>query len=476
MFGIEIDKVVSLLGLVRDPRSKYNGGSYNVRCPFCDDKGYHMNINTQKNTYNCVRCVGERTGGGALDLYGRAALGTALVPGRKEQGGNGSYLYAKLCESLSLPKPVSVQRAVKATHPVPTSLQRASDEAVDLAYRAIFQMPEFSLSEAHRHNLQKRGMDGETISRNGYASAVQFDWAKKDAKAMEVYNRFRSEMNENENLKYLPVAQKVAGIAVAQRLSEAGIQMKGVPGFFRLSREAQSVWMFRIESGMLIPTRNINGQIVGIQARKDKGKIRYMTLSSKGLPDAVTENISRAHFPLGNCAITPETKVYITEGPLKSDVALSLMDDNVAFVAIQGVNNRNELPGIFSHLSQMGVSVIYDALDMDKLLNPHVAAAERVIKKMAKEQGIRIAQYLWDEDWAKRKFLELEMLCEIHDIPTEKRYKTVFSGIRDLTAKLYSRGINYSVYFNRQGEPEKKYWRDECKGIDDFLLFQKTTN
>ena len=126
-FSISIDQVVDLLGLERDPRHGHGRASYNVKCPFCDDKKYHMNINPGKNAYNCVHCQGDKTGGGALDLYGRAALGVELRPGKTKAGGNGDFIFAKLCEALSISKPDGIV-AQRLTRVAPVTPRRASDE------------------------------------------------------------------------------------------------------------------------------------------------------------------------------------------------------------------------------------------------------------------------------------------------------------------------------------------------------------
>lgn len=61
-FSIDIREVVKLLGLKVSPQSDFNGTSFNVRCPFCNDTKYHMNINTVKNAYSCVKCSGGEKG------------------------------------------------------------------------------------------------------------------------------------------------------------------------------------------------------------------------------------------------------------------------------------------------------------------------------------------------------------------------------------------------------------------------------
>lgn len=65
MYGqptIDIREVVNLLGLKVDPRCSTDSDSFNVQCPFCHDKKYHMNINTVKKcVFVCTLQQGEGT-------------------------------------------------------------------------------------------------------------------------------------------------------------------------------------------------------------------------------------------------------------------------------------------------------------------------------------------------------------------------------------------------------------------------------
>ena len=125
---------------------------------------------------------------------------------------------------------------------------------------------------------------------------------KEYPEATDCYQRFRLERqcSEFDSLRRQPEELRIAGIAVAEQLQKADIDMEGVPGFFRFqvteNGNKKDIWSFRLETGMLIPTRNRNGEIVCLQARKDRGRLRYMTLSSKGLPGGVSSGISRTHF------------------------------------------------------------------------------------------------------------------------------------------------------------------------------------
>ena len=476
-FPISIDRVVDLLQLERDPKAYGGGAKYKVRCPFCGDRKYHMIIDTDMNAYKCFHCGGEKTGGGALDLYSRAVLGERLRPGKKKDGGNGDEIYARLAEALNMGRRETHTEQFQAKHESPDSIRPAPDAALDAAYSAILRFEPFHLTEKHRENLLRRGLDEESITRNGYCSASDFSWTNQERGAIAFYKRYglRSIFRQYPSLRGLTFQQHIAGMVLAEALVKRGISLNGVPGFFQLPVKGcdsvQTIWVFRMESGMLIPTRNHLGQVVCLQARKDTGALRYMTVSSKGLPNAVTQGISRAHFPLGNRPLRPDTKVLLTEGPLKADTALHLMSGDRSFIALHGVNNRGELPQIFRMLREKGIAAIYNAFDMDKITNPHVAANSKSAQELANEYGIDLLPLYWDESYAHAKYFELLGLCSYHGIEADsEQAKTIFQKTERLAEGLWEQDIRYNVVLDPfQGE-RKHYWCDETKGIDDYLL------
>lgn len=476
-FSISINEIVDLLGLEKDPKS---GGaiSYYVRCPFCGDKRYHMNINAEKNTYNCNRCTSAKTGGGALDLYGRVALHTELKPGKPEQGGNGSVIYASLKEALR-GTAGSVQRIESAPPARQRPTQKAAvvpadDSFLDRAYSALLSFPELRLSEIHHQALIKRGLSSNAIRRGGYRSIdPSFAWVEElgvtDA-TDEPFFQFNAECKAHEALRNMQWQQRAAGWVLGQYVcGKLGEPPKRVPGFFRLGDS----WFFRADPGMLIPTRNSAGEIVGLQVRKDSGNLRYMTVSSKGLPEGVSEKISRLHFPLGNAEIGSGAPVYFTEGPLKADVALELLREPAIFIACQGVNNRSELPDIFAKLHKAGVTAVRNALDMDKITNPHVAAACNTIRSLAVQAGLDWENIFWDPAYALRKLMELSALCRYNHVPGPEftpdiGTDAVFTAVAEAAAALHQHGRQHSTS-GLGVKPDHHYWSDRTKGIDDYL-------
>lgn len=470
-FPICIDDVVDLLHLERSP---HGGGreSYQVKCPFCGDSKYHMNINTVKNTYNCFRCGGSHTGGGALDLYGRVALGKDLIPGR---GGNGSFLYEKLTDALGVQRGPMPYVYGRYDYRRSDAVFPASDENLHRAYSALLNIEGLSLTDAHRKKLIARGLDEASIEKNGYRSVrSNFNWGKKYPEDVEEYRQLGigQAVMEYKPLSKVPRDVLIGGYVAARVLERQGISMERVPGFFQVKER----WMFHFEVGMLIPTRNRNGLIVGLQARKDQGWLRYMTISSKHLPCGVTDRISRAHFPLANAPLSKDSKILITEGPLKADVSVHLLSErNVLIAAIPGVNQIKILDEIFRAARDAGVTKIYNCFDMDKVTNPHVAEASRKLRKMAEGYNLSLHVGVWDGEYAKIKWFELFGLCRSHGIRTRAMPESTADLIVEvgrMAQSLYERGIRHSHYFARNGIV-KKYWAEETKGIDDYLLREK---
>ena len=228
---------------------------------------------------------------------------------------------------------------------------------------------------------------------------------------------------------------------------------------------------------MLIPTVSYEGNIVGIQTRRDtvlKSGVRYMTLSSKGLPDGVTSGISRTHVCRSQRTISENTSVYLTEGPLKAEVILWLLcqeglNDDVAVIAVQGVNNINELPMIAGKLKKDGVRRIQSAFDMDKCCNPAVATASRKIKQIFNAEQIAVDVLCWDQEYALQKREDLSHLAGLNKISFQWSDNPFFDIAR-LSQQLSKAKIEYNTLYEN-GMRIKEHWRKETKGLDDYLNY-----
>lgn len=478
-FSVNIARVVDLLGLERNPREEGKESSFNVKCPFCRDQGYHLNINTEKNTYHCVLCMDQgQKGTGVLDLYGRIAFGTPATKGNTKE------LFVKLKKALGEDDTASgnqkgYQRQQKAAEKY-REICPASDDVLHQVYSALLQLPYLSLADAHEKNLVSRGLKEKDIQTNGYASMPDaMKWVSNhldtnDVTLAEAYkfcnrNETRSAIKQEWILNRYRVSDIILGVKIASDLIKQGITPANVPGFYTLAGK----WAFRAtDQGMLIPTRNEKGQIVSLQTRRDvktKKGLRYMTVSSKGLKGGVTTSIARTHFPLGQ-SLQNSSMVILTEGPLKSDVARALAKEqgrDYFFIAIPGVNSTRELPKIARQLQRAGVKIVRDGFDADKLVNENVWKALQSVRKILKCNGeIELIPLFWDRPYAEKKAKILSEVCTQYQVdwnPTGN----VFYDIQRMSTALEEKKIDFLHL--KDGEEEER-WNPATKGIDDYLL------
>ena len=438
--NFNIEDVVDFLGIEKTKKGR-TSRSFNAKCPFCHDNKYHLNVNTHKGVYKCVHCG---TGGGTLDLFSRVYLGAPLSTL------DGKEVYKTLLKCLG--QGGEVYRTFKKIEEVPEE-QTASDDVLDRAYTEFLSI--FRLSKHHRENLIKRGLSEEAIRDNGYKTFGDL----ATLITSEVMNEFEKlrlaeKFKGHERTRYYKSYAALASFAIGRILRQKGLELKGVPGFF----EFDGTWCAVIEEGMLIPTRNVFGKIVGLQIRKDRGEVRYKTFSSRGLPSGAEVGISRLHFPKNNPKLIG-SKVYLTEGPLKADVAKFLIqDDKVYFIACQGVSNTTAISKCFTWLSKNGIEDVYNALDMDKLTNINVIDAVDKIAEQAVSKNIRLTNVFWDIDEVTNRLLEYGFKKEQIDKEPPKRLVLM---LREETKRR-----------NESSESVDKHWRKN-KGIDDYLLARR---
>ena len=319
-------------GLVLNPRTLTRGEA-EASCPFCGDHGagkYHLFLNTSTDQYHCVLC-GAR--GNSVTLYARVmGLSNREAFQELEEGGN---VY-----------PMPKQPDSQYTEAAPRKLSERSE-----VYTTMLDL--LTLSDRHRENLIGRGLSEERIERNQYRS-----------------------MPEPEKGRRL----------LADLLRSCGCDLSGIPGF----RTRYGEWTLAGPSGFLIPVRNKEGLIQGLKIRlddeADPGR-KYRWLSSRDMPNG-TRSYSWIHVT-GN---TASRRAYLTEGPLKGDVA-SFLDNDALFVCIGGVN---AIHGLKETVLNLGVTDLVEAMDMDQTTNPHVRNA---ILSIRKEVGhlphIKYSKYVW---------------------------------------------------------------------------------
>ena len=319
-------------GLVLDSRT-LRREEVEASCPFCGDHGvgkYHLSLNTVTDLYRCNLC-------GA--------------------GGNSVTMYARLM-GVSTKEAYRALKEEGKVYPMPhqPTPQKTEQEPIPLEQRHLMysdMLEHLTLLPAHEDNLLERGLSRERIQRNQYCS-----------------------MPETERGRRL----------LAALLRSCGHDLLGLPGF----RTYYGEWTLSGPNGFLIPVRNKDGLIQGLKIRLDDGDSdrKYRWLSSRGRPGG-----ARSYSWIHVTGDTTKKRAFLTEGPLKGDVASFLAHDAL-FVCIGGVN---AIHGLKDTLVDLGVTEAVEAIDMDQMTNERVRKAIRAIRQEVQSiRGIKYSKYTWN--------------------------------------------------------------------------------
>ena len=393
-FPFSIREVAELLRL--HIRHK-NAVSLDVDCPFCGDRKGKMNLNTQKNVFKCNRC-GES--GGMLALYSKVYGVDNQTAYREIEEALGKNLQApeyRIKPKVVLPKEPEIENA-----------RPASDEEKHRTYSMLLSL--LVLADTHKKNLLKRGFTETQIEANGYKSTPVFGFKK-----------------------------------MTKKLIEAGCTVEGVPGFYQ---DADGEWTIHFSlksSGFLIPIRNIRGLIVGAQIRLDHpydGR-KYIWLSSTNYQQG-TPSGSPVHLSGELGAKT----LFITEGPLKGDLAHAL--SGRTFGCVPGVNQYANLIPFLKTMKELGTEFVYEAYDMDKRLKP-------VCRGDYNEKCSFCEQYR--KDWRTK-----EIPCEKKEI----KCRNILRGCNKLAQ--ICRELSLDASSLTWDTDTEGWWAENVKGVDDYLV------
>ncbi len=252
----------------------------------------------------------------------------------------------------------------KRSHPpVTLELPIASVEVRDNTYTNLLSM--LNLCPTHRESLKARGLGDEQIDWLGYRTT--------------------------------PVVR--TGKIVAELL-ERGCRLDGVPGFY-CDRESGR-WMLDIRgSGIMLPDRNVYGQIEAIQVRLDqahRSKFCNLTSSEKYYG---TQSRCCAHF-IGIREDDPDETVCLTEGVMKSDIAYWLAHERGyphGFVGVTGVSNKAQLAAAYSVLYGLGKRRILLMYDSDYQTNDAVRQMRDHALASGAESGFEMVPVSWNPQY-----------------------------------------------------------------------------
>ncbi|OPX89445.1 MAG: hypothetical protein A4E53_01522 [Pelotomaculum sp. PtaB.Bin104] len=325
-------KVAQKLGL----RFIRNGPSDEriFRCPICGDSTQHPN---KGHLYinaksGKFRCQRCYEEGNAITLWA------------KFHRINNKTAYMQLCDN--------VEAGPAPTRPSPAPTPAADINEKNGTYNQFLKV--LSLNQEHKNDLLRRGFTELQISNNLYKSIPQ------DSK-------FRWK--------------------VTRYLTEKGFTLEGVPGFFTRNGKFGTFWDFVNPPGYLIPVRDVHGRIQALQIKVDDGK--YIWFSSHGMPNGTTSN-APAHYTGG------KGRVWVTEGPLKADVASTFL--SAPFIGVPGIGSWKEADTI---LESLGGKELIVAFDSDYRTNPNVAKALRDFITNLKSKGYLPQNATWPASYGK---------------------------------------------------------------------------
>lgn len=149
---------------------------------------------------------------------------------------------------------------------------------------------------------------------------------------------------------------------------------------------------FHAAKGILIPVRNLHGEIVALKVRVDgaaNNKYRYVTSYSEQYnPDGAKADCS-VHVPIGT---TPACEILrVTEGELKPDIASAL--SNIPTIGIPGVGSWKKAVPVIAALRPKLVRLAFDA---DAATNIAVASAQRELGRELIGKGFVVELETWD--------------------------------------------------------------------------------
>jgi ribosomal protein S14 len=212
------------------------------------------------------------------------------------------------------------------------------------------------LSDAHRAALIGRGLTAEAIARHGYGS-LPGDWAGRRTVARAVI-------------------AACGDVAYGQ-----------VPGLFRDGQGA----MIAGVTGVLIPSRDLAGDIQGLRLRPDDpgdgGKYRWLSspTMSGGAGSGAPTHVAMPATPPATI-----TRVMATEGELKANIAAERL--GIPVVAMAGATiTRDVLPMVLA----LGATEVVLAFDADRLTNEHVGRADRRLGDELAAAGLTVYRATW---------------------------------------------------------------------------------
>lgn len=326
--------IIPLIGVPPPPRAGM--GNYYIPCPCCDTgKSRHLNISLLKDVFRCPVCDFH---GGVFDLY-------AFYKNIPR-----SEVYEELKRALEggTPRPND-----RWTASYDDTVEECPLTGIDIRHQTYSAfLAKLQLAEDHQLNLLGRGISTDIIQKNAYKTSPIF-----------------------------------GSSTIARQLHSEGHYLRGVPGFYR-SKNGE--WCFaKTNRGFLIPVRDLQGRIQGLQLRLDKIERRkYRWISSNDRTDgASAKGWIHTAGPV-------RKKMILIEGGLKADIVHHFTGQSL--IAVPGTSALSEMEKVLRKYISLGLESIDSGFDMDYLRNHNVCKAYLKMAGMIQSLGLSFKTLLWD--------------------------------------------------------------------------------
>ena len=262
---------------------------------------------------------------------------------------NGKDAYLHWLEPGRVNLPVFTESdSIPAAQTVPVEVR-------DRVYRTFLDL--LYLHPRHREDLLRRGLAEEEIRKNGYRS----------------------------------VPEAEAPWSICRRLIEMGHDPAGIPGFYKArGPHGGTYWTFDRQPGYFIPVRDEKGRIQALQRRMDNARGGKYKLFSGHQTRGGCSCGTPAHVAIP--AKVKDRRIWITEGPLKADIASQYLGA-VVVGALSACTWRPAIPAVLA----LEAEEVVIALDRDVETNPEVARAYLTLKVELKKHGLAVSRAVWDE-------------------------------------------------------------------------------
>lgn len=327
----------------------------NIMCPCCSaehtSQRLTLNINFERGVFGCPRCSFS---GGVYKLISHyTGWPYSEVEGRIKQGEFGAFVPGQTPD-------VGANKPIEDVGRPMAPLKQRHD-----VYTALLDM--LTLSDAHKANLLKRGLNEEAIQRIGFKSYPKY----------------------------------IDPTVIPKKLISAGLDLRGVPGFGINDSHEWSMAKLP-DGGFMIPSRNGQQLIQGFQIRFDhpNDKIpKFGYLTSGGMTGGTKASTwcSWAGEDLIHRESPEPFDVILIEGGLKAYIVNEISGSNV--LAVPGVSTLKKVPAALQSMVAMGLRCVYIAYDMDQETNEQVAKQLNRLRHILDGLHIEHQTMMWNPEF-----------------------------------------------------------------------------